>query len=302
MSEVASLASRRPLRTLLAGAIDYAGLFPPAALGMDAAVTNYAEYCAGLDAWALGRLVVPSPRLTELAAVAASQWLGPPDAPWRVSAIVTGDVHAEATQLDAFDGAHADRAVIDSVETPARTVADVRALGGTFGARELFVELPPGSPLPELLRALRAIGAGAKIRMGGVTADAFPATHDVARFLEACAGEGVPFKATAGLHHPVRGAYPLTYAPDSPRGDMFGYLNVLLAAAAARRGDPHHAIVAILEANARSPLTIADDGITWGAFAFATEDLARLRVDAVRSFGSCSFREPLDDLLALPQP
>ena len=54
------------LRTLLAGAIDYAGLFPPAALDMPEAARNYAAYRAGPHAWALGRFIVPSARLNEV--------------------------------------------------------------------------------------------------------------------------------------------------------------------------------------------------------------------------------------------
>ncbi len=54
------------LRALLAGAIDYAGLFPPAGLDMPEAARNYANYRSGPHAWALGRFIVPSARLNEV--------------------------------------------------------------------------------------------------------------------------------------------------------------------------------------------------------------------------------------------
>ncbi len=47
------------LRPLLSGLIDYAGLFPPAAVSMADAVANYAAYRTSADAWALGRFVLP---------------------------------------------------------------------------------------------------------------------------------------------------------------------------------------------------------------------------------------------------
>jgi hypothetical protein len=65
------------LRTLLAHAIDYAGLFPPAQLDMPGAVAEYESYLASSDAWALGRFVVPAARLRELAAAAGDAPLEP---------------------------------------------------------------------------------------------------------------------------------------------------------------------------------------------------------------------------------
>ena len=46
------------LRALLAGAIDYAGMFPPAGLGREVAIANYRRYRADKHAWALGRFVI----------------------------------------------------------------------------------------------------------------------------------------------------------------------------------------------------------------------------------------------------
>ena len=67
-------AAARPLSSigvLLAGAIDYAGLFPPSAVSMEDAVANYAAYRRGEYSWMLGRFVVTASRLNEFAAEAA---------------------------------------------------------------------------------------------------------------------------------------------------------------------------------------------------------------------------------------
>src|SRR5690606_30837129 len=56
---------------LLRGAVDYAGLFPPAALDMDAAVAAWASYVTGPDRWALGRFVVAAGSLDAFARAAA---------------------------------------------------------------------------------------------------------------------------------------------------------------------------------------------------------------------------------------
>src|SRR5581483_1252946 len=59
------------VRALMAGAIDYAGLFAPASLPMADAVRNYARYQTGPHAWALGNFVVPLDRLKEFDSSAA---------------------------------------------------------------------------------------------------------------------------------------------------------------------------------------------------------------------------------------
>ncbi|MEX2325390.1 MAG: hypothetical protein WD553_01255, partial [Gemmatimonadaceae bacterium] len=140
-------------------------------------------------------------------------------------------------------------------------------------------------------------GARAKIRMGGVTADAFPAPDDVVAFLAACAERRLAFKATAGLHHAVRAEYPLTYESGSQRVTMYGFLNVFLAAAALLAGAKADEARAILLESDLSAFRFDDGGVTWRERRLSTEALARSR-ELATSFGSCSFREPVDELLA----
>jgi hypothetical protein len=141
------------------------------------------------------------------------------------------------------------------------------------------------------------MGASAKLRAGGTTAEAFPSADDVVAFLRACHVAGVPFKATAGLHHPVRGPYRLTYAPDSPVGTMHGYLNVLVAAEVIAGGgsdaDPRRNMIA----ESAHDLVIAEERIAWaGVEVMRGGGAARA---ALRGIGSCSFREPVDELAGL---
>ena len=121
---------------------------------------------------------------------------------------------------------------------------------------------------------------------------AFPPIADVATFLRACKKAGVAFKATAGLHHPLRCVKPLTYAPDAPTGTMHGFLNVFLAAALLDHADE------ILREEHPDAFAFDDDGASWRGHRVSTElarDEPRLR-DVV---GSCSFEEPIGDLRAL---
>jgi hypothetical protein len=163
----------------------------------------------------------------------------------------------------------------------------------------VYVELPVREDPSPLIAAIKAHGLRAKIRTGGVTADAFPAPSDILRFLVACARAGVPFKATAGLHHPLRGEYALTYAPDAPRGTMYGFLNIFLAAALLRSGVAPEVVAALLEERDPSAVMVSDDAIAWRAQVLPLAALIETRAHFAGSFGSCSFEEPVQDLTSL---
>jgi hypothetical protein len=301
------------LRALMQGAIDYAGLFPPAQLDMPAAVEAYASYLRSADAWALGRFVVPAARLDEFEA-AANGIAGPrgerqsavPAERWRLSVLAGADVSADMARARAFgerlleDSSAPWTASVEAVEVRAATPDAVAGASAAAGRGvECYIEIPiAGDPAP-LVRAISEAGARAKVRTGGTTEDAFPSSADLLRFLAACVAEGVAFKATAGLHHPLRGSYALTYLLGSARGTMFGFLNVFLATAFLRAGAGEDAARAVLEERAPESVTFGDEGVEWRGRVLARAELVAARELAITSFGSCSFREPLDDLAAL---
>ena len=298
--------------TLLSRAIDYAGLFPPAQLDMPGAVAEYASYLDSADAWALGRFVAPVARLDELAAEAtasrspATGALGRRRSPHGLSVVLGPDVAAGGASVLAYNGSHDADAEqwwgrVEAVELRAGTsdaIADAMRLipGDEF---ERYVEIPITIDPTALVRAVGVAGGFAKVRTGGTTADAFPSSTDLARFLATCVAEGVSFKATAGLHHPLRGDYPLTYEPGSSTGKMYGFLNVFLATAFLRAGLGEGVAREILEEQDPSSLTFDEAGVAWRGHRLSAAQLADARGFAIRSFGSCSFREPVDDLTAL---
>lgn len=286
------------LRVLLTGLVDHAGLFPPAALTMREAVAEYATHRGGPHAWMLGRFVCPVARLAEFADAA-----GPridPAAPWRLAALAGDGIAADLAVVAAFDATHRG-ATIDVVEVKASTADAVAAIARAARGVPVavYVEVPVAEDPTPLVEAIGAAGLRAKIRTGGVTADAFPTPPRVARFLGACVRAKVPFKATAGLHHPLRGEYRLTYAPDAPHGTMFGFLNVFLAAALLRDGGTEADAVALLEERDPGAITADDRRVAWRGRTLLTARLAQLRDAAAVSFGSCSFAEPVADLTAL---
>jgi hypothetical protein len=275
---------------LLSHAIDYAGLYPPAALSMREAVREYAAQLAGPHAWALGRFVVGASQLDEFVAERAA--VG--GDPWSVSAVVP-----QGSLPDLHDSRSLLR--VEAIEAKAATVDQIHALAPLKNAAaELYVELPLVAQLDELVAAVRTLGLRAKIRTGGVTADAIPPADAVARFIVACVRAGVPFKATAGLHHLVRGEYPLTYEPNSARATMFGYLNVFVASALARRGASFDTLVRVLEERDASLFTITTAGagaLCWRDQCLTPAELSAAHETGMIGIGSCSFAEPMIELM-----
>ena len=288
------------LRALLDGIVDYAGLFPPASLDMRAAVANYGEYLASTESWALGRFVLPIARLPEYEeARRANDGGAAVSEPWRLSALTGGDTLADITRAVEFN-VRGGAGVIDALEAKLGTGDDIRRVASRLtGDMELFVEVPVRDDPLQLVRAVADVGAKAKIRTGGTTEDAFPSSREVARFIRRCVEVGAPFKATAGLHHPIRARYHLTYAANAPEGVMFGFLNVFLAAALLRSGASEDDAVAMLETTDAADLRFDDLGLSWREHRLTTDQLRAARRSLARSFGSCSFSEPVDDLRAL---
>lgn len=284
------------LATLLDGLVDYAGLFPPAALPMDAAVRNYAAYRAGAQRGMLARFVLPVARLDEFVREASAIDRGAGTGAWPLSVLAgAGDAATIAT----FNRAHAARWVIDCIEAKAASPADVAALASSFGGYIVYVEIPVDDALSSLVQAIAQANLRAKIRTGGVTREAFPAPADVLRFLAECVQRQVPFKATAGLHHPLRGEYALTYAADAERGTMYGFLNVFLAATLLHAGHAPATLLDLLEERDAAALHADANGVSWRGLHVSAAQVAQARARFAGSFGSCSFDEPVQDLAAL---
>lgn len=292
-------------RVLLAELIDYAGLFPPAGLSMPGAVAQFAEHLDAEHAWMLGRFIVPAARLQEMEDAAAGKL--PRDAsaaPWRLSLLSGGDSAEDAELVWSFNERHAHagagRAVIDTLEVKATDAGSVeRAARAAPAGVTAYIEIPIADDPADLIGVLRGAGARAKIRTGGVTAEAFPPASAVARFIRAAVDAAVPFKATAGLHHPLRGDYRLTYEPGSASGTMYGFLNVFVAAGFAAQGLALGELKSVLGERKPDAFAFDDAGVSWRGHRLDLDDLRHLRSRGAIAFGSCSFSEPVDDLRRL---
>ena len=280
------------LRALLEHVVDYAGLYPPANLDLPSAARNYASYRAGDDRWMLGRFVVGVARLPELRAIIGG--FRPAGTPWPVTVVAPDAAAATAV----IRGVDIGGLTVESIEVKAKTAADVGLLArATDRKRDVYVEVGIDDSLDGMLDAIMVAKLRAKVRTGGVTSDAFPPTADVVRFIRACLTRDIPFKATAGLHHPLRGTYPLTYDANATSAPMYGFLNVFLAAALMRATDfSDDDARALLDESDESAFAIQDQTIAWRDHVADLEAIQMTRTRVATSFGSCSFREPVEEL------
>lgn len=277
------------IEAALGGLIDYAGLYPPAALDMRTAVRNYLGYRQGTHRAALGRFVVSLDRISDLRSAAGESF-----AEMRLSVVLPADADFKA--LHEILGGQFERSVFEcKVSEP----AEIERLGAQFPeSAERYFEIPIQPIREELLDAIAACGARAKLRMGGLMADAFPSPKATALMLRALAGRHLAFKATAGLHHPVRSHHPFTYESHSASGMMHGFLNLAFASALLHYGGSAGEVLHTLEEEDPSAWRVSPEAICCRAFLWTVDQLREMRQFFI-SFGSCSFEEPMRDLEAL---
>jgi hypothetical protein len=289
----------RALHTLLHTLIDYAGLFPPAALSMQDAVAAYARHRRSPHAWMLGRFVVPVSRLGEMTDARRAARALEDDHPWRISALLGEDVRGDVAAAAAFN-AGGSGAIVDALELKATTVDAVSSIAALVPRdMKVYVEIPVDSDPRERVAAIAAAKLRAKIRTGGVVAGAIPPVEHVARFLRACYAAGVPFKATAGLHHPLRAEQDLTREKAPPRAVMHGFLNVFLAAVLHYNGLTEGDTIDLLELVRLDGVGMDDEKIAWREYVVTVGEVSTIRRRQAIAFGSCSFTDPVDDLVKL---
>ena len=288
---------KKSVRALLAGIIDYAGLFPPSQLSMPQAVANYAAYRQSDYQWMLGRFIVPVSRLDEFTS-SAKDFFSEANDVWRLSVLASDDIYETVRLVEEFNHAHAPHAVCDALEIKADTSYRIKEIAEAASpGLKTYFEISVDHNLADLISTLAIYGQRAKIRTGGVTEEAFPTVEQIAKFMRVCLAANVPFKATAGLHHPLRSVNPLTYEPNAPESAMNGFLNVFLAAAFLRQGYQPKLVNELLKDKRADNFLFNDDGVLWRQEHFlSTVSLKSLRTRNAISFGSCSFVEPIDDL------
>jgi hypothetical protein len=294
------------LRALLGRAIDYAGMFPPCSLGLEPALKNQAEYVRSADSWMLSAFVLPIAKFGD-AALLITQF--DKHHQLRISALgaktedaktFLSEFKVTADAIRSFQEQHLD--VASTVQLEMFLPQDVD-LGQLSEAAALIADLrlqcfwetqvESAEKAIALLARAKQPAFGYKLRTGGVTADAFPSSVQIARVILASTKHHVPMKFTAGLHHPIR------QFRDEVKTEMHGFLNVFGAGVLSAE---HHwdeaQTIEMLEDQRSDSFEFHDTVFAWRDWEI-TLDRIKARRKFVTSFGSCSFDEPREDLRAL---
>jgi len=236
-------------RALFAGLIDHAPTFPPEELPLDEGLAEHRRVRADQHGWIVNRFVCPASKLGDIG-----------DEPLRLSVVLdTATLPEPNERIEAVEAAGIDPELLFDA------------------APEVYVELPLRDDVSFRILQLKELGLRAKVRCGGA---AIPPVPALAEFVQACRRLEIPFKATAGLHQPLR------------HDDEHGFLNVL---AAAVFGDEEEA----LAEEDPAAFSLDSEAFRWRDHSAGAEEVVRVRRDLFVSFGSCSAHEPIDALAAL---
>jgi len=293
---------------LLTALIDDASLFPPATLPMRASLIAHRRARESAYASLAGRYVVPASRGAELLAQRE------PDVPLRLSVILDGAASGDwergfAGDLETVADLHAAGLAVESLEVrlpPVETIDSARlaAALARLPASEaaplaIWFELPydggwryaPEDAFAVLAEAGAAVPrtVGAKVRCGGLELRAFPTVEELAAFVAGAQTANVPWKATAGLHHPLRGKHGAFM--------MHGFLNLFVAAIALHAGlIANDRVAQIIGEHEARAFSIDGAHVAWREVRIDAAAVAAAR-DHATSYGSCSFSEPVIDLV-----
>jgi len=324
------------LQALLAGAIDYAGMFPPASLDLEQSARNYFAYGAAPEAWMLGRFVCPASRLHELAPFVENQRHSHQSVPAgqavvsRVAAVLRGGTTQETWRESvrnelAIVRGYGDRLNIEVVEVrlPDETVVSAsgdgpsRRLGPLLDElaeiQKLGIQVFVESPAADTETRPRVVMAVVNA-LADWQAERAIVQGAIAFKLRTGGVTPQAFSSSAELAQAIcalrdRGVFwkataglhhPLPRYDPEIGTSMHGFVNVLAAAALAGiHRLPEIAVQSILDDQRAGDFQFAGDALQWNELTASAEQIGAARLRSLVSFGSCSFDEPRDDLRAL---
>jgi hypothetical protein len=275
--------------------IDYAGIFPPAALPNEQAYTNYLELLGSKDSWIVGSLAWSATELPNLMKMVGNDEveiavIGRGSSDWSSWQEARAQ---DAETMNQFIEAcpNAEISTYESRLTPTSEIETaIKALKKMSDATMIAIELPWGEPLEDALAAIaEAEWPIVKFRTGGTQMEAYPSSEELASAIHQCVDLDLRFKLTAGLHE------PLAHVEKTNGAWAHGFLNVVTAVSMAFHEDATIRELTEILNDGDSDNWKLSDTLTWRHHTINKDQLEDVR-SFFGSFGSCSVSEPLAGL------
>ena len=318
-------------KALLSGIVDYAGLFPPAKLSVKDAVSTFISHRKKEYSWMLGRFVVGSVKMRDVANEFVTQGFTEKVEFSMVSTYVDDKagfldgLTSQMNMIKQLEKEYQSQFKVPSFEVKLpssltkkmpswaiyelmREVTEV-VLEQAPDLNQIFFETDLSTDwknaIPNtldgifrnrqvILQSAPHLVYGFKLRCGGVNPEDHPNIDLVAMALRFAKNAGIPLKFTAGLHHPFR------HYDSSMKIRKHGFVNIFTTGILHSLHNLEDEEIQELIGEELSELfTFNQDTIAWKDYAADLTQISEARKNTVLSFGSCSFDEPVEDLVAL---
>ena len=302
--------------------IDYAGLFPPASLSLAQAFHNYIFYIQGEYKWMLNKFIIPAKKLGELSELISEMRINNqiPFSVLGTSGETISDFNKNLSNdiknIIEFKNKNGELVNVDVFEVrPPKEVLEEennddmldlmigvsteleKAIGKSI---PIFYEAALADDYESIIiRVAETIASldnncGFKLRTGGTDALAFPKPEQIAFAIMTCCEFNVPMKCTAGLHHPIR------HFNESVSAYMHGFFNVFGGGILAYTNNlDEMELLDILNDEDPYEFVFKEDGFEWNEIQVSNSQIKEVREKFMISYGSCSFDEPIEDLITM---
>ena len=303
--------------------LDYAGLFPPAKLTLQESLLNYSSYTKHIQKNWLGKFILPSNKIAECIEIMLDQKIFKSNNAFLKFSIILNSCEKfndfnkiidndlkSIYQLKSTFNKHIN---IDSIEFfPPKEVFQPNNLSlfrnmlsfvndKLLNAKEIkfkYIEIPFSENINEYIEFIsefnlrqKEIKFCIKLRTGGVTPQQIPSAFHIAQAIRLSAEKQIPIKATAGLHVPVPN--------DNPEvgSRLHGFFNIFSCLMLCyKKLLTISEMENILVNYSYSDFKFTEEGFTVGNKFLPNAEMTHLRNSFIKSFGTCSFLEPIEHL------
>ncbi len=320
------------LNIFMQGLLDYAGLFPPATLSLENSLKNFAEYNHHNQKDWLGKFILPINKIDDTILLLNNQNIF---STLKNKAQLSIILSNSKTLSEYKNCAQNDLLSIKKLINQFGNTIDLQSFeilppNDIFNSEntnllknflnystevlfefknktDFYCELPLSEKLNDYLTEIKKhneninlLKISVKLRTGGVTPQQIPCPKDIAEAILLCAKHKIPLKATAGLHVPVPNENLQVGAI------LHGFLNIFSCMLLCYDQILSYKNIInieemkkIISSYSYKDFKFSETGLQIGETKdrfISNQNMTDLRKSYIKSFGTCSFLEPIEHL------